>query len=66
MVNLLHSCAKVREPMELSFGMVSGVGLGIHVLDGVQLPQGERAVSGDFRPHWFEWCIFRAEMCVES
>ena len=28
------SCAKVREPIELSFGVVNGVGLGIRVLDG--------------------------------
>jgi len=30
---LLHSCAEMREPIELSFGVVSGVP-GIHVLDG--------------------------------
>jgi len=31
---LMHSCAEVREAIELSFVMVSGVGLGIHVLEG--------------------------------
>jgi len=31
---LLHSCAEVREPIELSFGMVSGVDPGIDVLGG--------------------------------
>ena len=32
--NLLRSC-EVREPIELLFGVISGVGPGIHVLDGV-------------------------------
>ena len=45
MGHLLRSCVEVHEPMELSFGMVSGVGPGIHVLDGVHMPQGEGAVS---------------------
>jgi len=43
---LLRSCAEVRTAIELSFGMVSGVGPGIDVLDGVHVPQGEGAVSG--------------------
>jgi len=30
----LHSCVEVLEPIELSFGVVSGVGPGILVLDG--------------------------------
>jgi len=56
---LLHSCVEVCEPIELSFGVVSGVGPGIDVLDGVHVPQaqGEGAVSGNFRrlrPHSFE------------
>jgi len=38
----------VREPIELSFGAVSGVGPGIHVLDGVHVPQKEGAILGDF------------------
>jgi len=32
---LLHSCAKVREAIELPFGVVSGVGPGIRLLDEV-------------------------------
>ena len=39
--NLLHSCAEVHEPVKLSFGVVSGVGPGIHVLHGVHVAQGE-------------------------
>jgi len=55
---LLRSCMEVREPIELSFGVVSGMVPGIDVLDGVHMPQGEGAVSGIFRhlhPHLFEW-----------
>ena len=33
----LHSCAKVHEPIELSFGVVSGVSRGMGVLDGVHI-----------------------------
>jgi len=29
----MHSCAKVREAMKLSFKVVSGVSIGIRVLD---------------------------------
>jgi len=29
----LHSCVEVREPIEMSFGVVSGVGPSIKVLD---------------------------------
>jgi len=43
---LLRSCTEVREPIELSFGMVSGVGPGIMYGMGVRVPQGEGAVSG--------------------
>jgi len=42
MGSLLRSCAEVREPIELSFGVVSGVGPGLHVLDGVHVPPKER------------------------
>jgi len=55
---LLRSCVEVPEPIELSFGVTSGVGPGIDVLDGVHVTQGEGAVSGIFRhlrPHSFEW-----------
>ena len=34
MGTLLRSCAEVHEPIELSFGVVSGVTPGIDVLDG--------------------------------
>jgi len=44
MGTLLHSCADVHTAIELSFGMVSGVG--VYVLDGVHMPPGEGAVSG--------------------
>ena len=56
------SCAEVCEPIELSFGVVSGVSLGIYVLDGVQVLQGEGTVSEVFHLHWFEWSIFCTEM----
>jgi len=36
---LLRHCVEVRRAIKLSFGVVSGVGPGIHVLDGT---------SGDF------------------
>jgi len=45
MGTLLRSCVEVRTAIELSFGVVSGVGPGIHVLDGSHVPQGEGAVS---------------------
>ena len=32
--NLLRRCVNMRITIELSFGVVSGVGPGIHVLDG--------------------------------
>jgi len=47
---LLCSCAEVCEPIELSFGEVSGVGPGIGVLDEVHMLQGEGAVSSVFCP----------------
>jgi len=33
---LLRRCVEVRTAIELSFGVVSGVGPGIHVLDGIK------------------------------
>ena len=41
MGTLWHSCAKVREPIELPFGVVSGVGPVIGVLDGGPHPPRE-------------------------
>jgi len=52
MENLWRSCAKVRELIERPFAVVSGVGPGFNVLDGVAHPEG-RGLSG-FSPHWFE------------
>ena len=61
MGTLLHRCVEVRTAIELSFGVVSGVGQGIHVLDGN--PRASRGgsvsgmVSGIFRHlgmHWFQ------------
>ena len=45
---LLRRCVEVRTVIKLSFGVVSGVGPGIHVLDGSSraCPQGEGAVTG--------------------
>jgi len=48
MGTLLRSCVEVCEPIELSFGVVSGVGAGIHVLDGGSRTQEEGAVLGFF------------------
>jgi len=63
--NLLHSCVEVCEPIELSFGVVSGVGGWMGVLDGVHVPQGEEAVFGwGISPHWFQWCICLTENCI--
>jgi len=46
MGNLLRRCVEVRIAIELSFGVVSGVGPGIHVLDGSPRASREGAVSG--------------------
>jgi len=40
--DLLHSCVEVHKPIELSVGMVSGVGLGIDIQDGVHRPRASR------------------------
>ena len=54
---LLRRCVELRKAIELSFGVVSGVGPGIHVLDGSPRASREEAVSGmvfgilrNFRP----------------
>jgi len=46
MWTLLRSWVEVREPIELSFGMVSGVTPGFDVLCGAHVPQGK----GSFAP----------------
>jgi len=48
MGTLLCICVKVREAIELPFGVVSGVGTGIDVFDGVHMPQGEGEVLAFF------------------
>jgi len=66
METLLHTCAKVREPIQLLFGVVSGVSLGILVLGGGPgAPRGRGSFSG-FSTHWFEWRIFRTEIYSSS
>jgi len=45
---LLRSCVEVREPIELSFGLVSGVTLGIDVLDGGPHASRGRGCFWDF------------------
>jgi len=42
---LLYSCGKLYESISMSFGVVSGVGRGMGVLEGVHIPQG----NGNFR-----------------
>jgi len=44
---LLRTCVELREPIELSFGVVSGLGSGVHVLDGAHLPR-EGWILGSF------------------
>ena len=51
------------------FGVVSGVGRGMGVLDGVHVPQGEEGVLGGCLFQWFEWHIFNRNVfdsCVKS
>jgi len=50
MGTLLHSCVEVREPIELSFGAVSGVTLDIDVLDGGPCASREGWILGSFAP----------------
>ena len=47
-----YSSAKIRESIELSFGVVSGVGRGIGVLEGIRVPKGKGDFE-DFSPYWF-------------
>jgi len=68
---LLHSCVKVREPIELSFGVVSGVSPVIDVQNGG--PRVSRkgvdfvsqGILGLFAPlaHWFQLPHFQ-EKCI--
>ena len=56
MRTLLHSCAKVCEVIELSLGVIIGVGLGIGVLDGAMgsLSRKGKGGFGGFLVHCFE------------
>jgi len=44
----------------MPFELVSGVGRGMGVLDGVYVPQDKGKVLGVFHPHWFEMYLTRA------
>jgi len=44
----LHSCLEVRAAIELSFGIVNGLGSGIHVLDGGPRASRGRGCFGPF------------------
>ena len=46
MGNLRRTCDTVPQPSELRFGVVSAVGQGIAVLDGVNVAEGEGDVWG--------------------
>jgi len=52
MGTLLHSCAEVHEPIELSFGLVSGVGQALMYSMEVHVAQGERVDFGVVSHHW--------------
>ena len=58
MRTLLHSCVKVHELIELSFGVVCGIGGGMGILDGGPRAARVRAVLV-FWLHWFEWHFYR-------
>jgi len=68
---LLRSFAEVCEPMELLFGVVSGVTPGIHVLDGSSRASMGRGDFGSFAPifpmvsmEYFVTNVF--DSCVKS
>jgi len=47
-------CGKTADWIWMPFGVMSGVGQGMGVLDGVLMPQGEGEVLVIFCSHWFE------------
>jgi len=58
MGTLLRRCVELRKAIELSFGVVSGVGPGIHALDGS--PRASRGRGcfwhfPEFVPYSFQW-----------
>jgi len=63
MENLWRSCAKVRDPIELSFGVVNRVCIG--VWDGVHMRREEGEVLVDFLSIGLKGvseCIFKTEL----
>ena len=64
MGNLLRRCVEVHKAIELSLGVVSGVGPGIHVLDGSPRASSEGAVSGMVSGIFWNLChiLFNGEM----
>ena len=52
MGTLWRTCATVPQPLELWFGVVRVVDLGIPVLDGVHVMQVEGEVLGVFVPYF--------------
>jgi len=63
MGSLWHNCVAVLAPIEVSFGVMSGVVPGIGVLDGDPHPQGEGKVLRIFLVHWFEWIFI---VCLQN
>jgi len=69
---LLRSCVEVHEPIELSFGMMSGVSPGIDVQNGGPHGSREWVDFGVVCPHWpngFNGLIFKRNVfgsCVKS
>jgi len=61
----VRSSAVVREPIELSFGVVSGVGPGIHVRNGDPRASRGRAESGVVFPLWFQ-CVSTVYLLKEK
>jgi len=59
----------MREPTELSLGVMNVVGPGRHwcIIWGVDVLQGKRVSAGfgEFSPHLFEWCIVM-QKCISS
>jgi len=59
------NCRKTADWIWIPFGVVSGIGRGMGVLDGVCIPQGE----GDglsFFAYWFEWRfkVYFKQTCI--
>ena len=51
------SCSKTAEPIEMLFWIKTRVGPRNHVLDGVQIPQGEGAIFGGCPANWKHWNV---------